>query len=208
MRHRLLAALSLPALLGLLLAAGSAQEAPPAPVRLIVEAEDFRPVAGDWEAKEWGTNYYANTFAVTFLSRGRYLAAPEQGAVSRAVYAIEVPRDGRFEVWARYEQPYEYSVEFDIEIQQDNKTVFQRGYGRRDAPKLWPFGKGFQPQVLWDWGGGDNIVWEGRGAIAHLRKGPATLILKKGPQPGDQAACRHVDVIAVILDDAGDHTVT
>jgi hypothetical protein len=203
MRHRLLAALSLPALLGLLLAAGSAQEAPPAPVRLIVEAEDFRPVAGDWEAKEWGTNYYANTFAVTFLSRGRYLAAPEQGAVSRAVYAIEVPRDGRFEVWARYEQPYEYSVEFDIEIQQENKTVFQRGYGRRDAPKLWPFGKGFQPQVLWDWGGGDNIVWEGRGAIAHLRKGPATLILKKGPQPGDQAACRHVDVIVLTDDQAG-----
>ncbi len=188
---------------GLLIFPPSYAQEPPKPVRLIFEAEDFKPIEGDWTVKEFGSNYFAATFAVSFLSRGRYLGAPEQGVASRAVRDIDVPRDGTFEVWARYEQPYDYSVEFDIEIEQGGKNVFQRGYGRRDAPKLWAFGKGFQPQVLWEWGGGDNIVWEGRDAKASLKKGKATLVLKKGPQKGDQAARRNVDLVMLTDDEAG-----
>ncbi len=55
------------------------------PVRLFVEAEDFQPVEGDWTVRDYGTNYYCGTFAITFLSRGRYLSAPEQGVASKAV---------------------------------------------------------------------------------------------------------------------------
>jgi hypothetical protein len=181
----------------------TAADDPPKPLRLFIEAEDFQPVEGDWSVKDFGTNYYAGTFAVTFLSRGRYLSAPERGAPSKAVKDIDIPRDGTFEVWARYEQPYDYSVEFDIDIQQDGKTVFQRGYGRHDAPKLWAFGKGFQPQVLWEWGGGDNIVWEGRDSKATLHKGKATMVLRTGPQKDAQAARRNVDVIVLTDDKAG-----
>jgi hypothetical protein len=177
------------------------QAAPP--LRLIVEAEDFQPTAGDWAAKDWGTNYYAATFAISFLSRGRYLSAPEQGAPSAAEKEIDVPRDGTFEVWARFEQPYNYAVEFDVEIRQGGQTVFQRGYGRLDAPKLWPFKKGLQPQVLWEWGGTDNIVWEGKDTKAALKKGKATLVLKKGPQKAAQAARRNVDAILLTDDAAG-----
>ncbi len=188
---------------GLLIFLPSHAQETPKPLRLIVEAEDFKPVEGDWAVKEFGSNYFAATFAVSFLSRGRYLGAPEQGAASKAVREIDVPRDGAFEVWARYEQPYDYSVEFDIEIEQGGKAVFQRGYGRRDAPKLWAFGKGFQPQVLWEWGGGDNIVWEGRDAKVSLKKGKATLVLKKGPQKSEQAARRNVDLVMLTDDQAG-----
>jgi hypothetical protein len=175
----------------------------PKPLRLIIEGEDFKPVEGDWQVQEFGTNYYAATLAVTFLSRGRYLGAPEQGVASRAVREIEVPRDGSFEVWARYEQPYDYSVEFELTVEQDGKAVFQRGYGRKDGPKLWAFKKGFQPQVLWDWGPGDNIVWEGRGTKVDLKQGKAKLYLTKGTQKDAQAARRNVDVIVLTDDQAG-----
>lgn len=175
----------------------------PAPLRLIIEAEDFKPTKGDWEAKDFGTNYFANTFAICFLSRGRYLGAPERGLPSVAEREIDIPRDGTFEVWARYEQPYNYAVEFDIEIEQDGKPVFSRGYGRLDAPKLWPFKEGFKPQVLWQWGPTDNIVWEGRDAKATLKKGKAKMLLKKGPQEAEQSARRNVDVMVLTDDTAG-----
>jgi hypothetical protein len=175
----------------------------PKPVRLFIEAEDFKPVEGDWKVSDFGTNYYAATLAVSFLSRGRYLGAPEHGLSSKAVKEIDVPRDGSFELWARYEQPYDYSVEFDVLIEQDGKKVFERAYGRKDAPKLWPFKKGFQGQVLWDWGPGDNIVWEGRGAKVDLKKGKAKLTLGKGPQKEKQSARRNIDVLVLTDDQAG-----
>lgn len=175
-------------------------QATPKPLRLFVEAEDFQPLEGDWQVKDFGTNYYASTLAISFLSRGRYLGAPDQGEVSRAIREVEIPRAGTFEVWARYEQPYDYAVEFDIAIEQEGKVVFQRGYGRKDNPKLWPFRQGFKPQVLWDWGPSDNIVWEGRGAKVELKPGKARLTLTKGPQKDPQSARRNVDVI-VLTDD-------
>jgi hypothetical protein len=173
------------------------------PVRLFIEAEDFKPVEGDWQVKDFGTNYYANTFAICFLSRQRYLGAPEQGVASVAEKTIDVPRDGTFELWARYEQPYNYAVEFDVEILQAGKVVFQRGYGRLDAPKLWPFKEGLKPQVLWQWGPTDNIVWEGRDSKLELKQGQATLRLKKGPQKATQAARRNVDVFVLTDDKEG-----
>jgi hypothetical protein len=173
------------------------------PLRLIVEAEDFKPVSGDWKPQDFGTNYFANTFAICFLSRGRYLGAPDQGEASVAEREIDIPRDGVFEAWVRYEQPYNYAVEFDLEIQQEGKTVFKHGYGRIDSPKLWPFKEGMKPQVLWQWGPTDNIVWEGKDTKAGLKAGKAKLLLKKGPQKAAEAARRNVDVIVLTDDKAG-----
>ena len=45
---------------------------------LVCEAEEFNSADGDWQPRPWGTNYYAATFANTFLSRKGYLSAPPQ----------------------------------------------------------------------------------------------------------------------------------
>ena len=47
----------------------------------ICEAEEFQPAGKNdpgWQAKRWGENYYAATFANSFLSRKAFLGAPEQ----------------------------------------------------------------------------------------------------------------------------------
>ncbi|MER3415552.1 MAG: hypothetical protein C4297_04975 [Gemmataceae bacterium] len=183
---------------------GHAQDAvDSSPLRLFAEAEDFTVQTGDWKPLEWGTNYFADTLAITFLSRQRYLGAPEQGVPSVAYYDLPIPRDGSCDVWVRYEQPYDFSVEFDLEIQQDGKSLATIPFGRKAAPKLWPFRRGFVPMVLWDWGANDNIVWEKAPAAVALKRGVARLILRKGPQADKKAARRNVDVVLLTDDRAG-----
>src|SRR5690242_19796393 len=57
---------------------------PQADGSIICEAEEFKVETPGWEAKPWGTNYYAATFANCFLSRKSYLGAPEQADGSTA----------------------------------------------------------------------------------------------------------------------------
>ena len=46
------------------------------------------------------------------------------------------------ELWARYEYPYpEYSVPFEVAVEQGGRTIFQQFYGRRGASRLWFFGR-------------------------------------------------------------------
>ena len=49
-------------------------QSPPKPVRLIAEAEDFTVKTG-WQVTPYRENYFASTFAVTFLSRMGCLTA-------------------------------------------------------------------------------------------------------------------------------------
>ena len=185
--------------------------APDKLVRLIAEAEDFTVETEGWRRLPFPENYYGATFAVTFLSRMACLAAPEQiepGREAVAVQTVEVPYDGEFHVLARYEQPYNFSVEFAVEIEQAGKTVFRQMYGRLEDPKIWAF-NGHQrvPMQRFDWGGTDNIVWQQAGP-ARLARGPATIRLIAGPQmdgqrPRAMAAQRHVDVICLTNDTAG-----
>src|SRR5262245_35891571 len=48
------------------------------PDTIICEAEEFRVTSPGWQARPFGTNYFAATFANAFLSRKAYLGAPEQ----------------------------------------------------------------------------------------------------------------------------------
>jgi hypothetical protein len=149
-------------LAGVILTLGDAQARAQAdkPLRMILEAEDFTSERG-WRVVPHGQNYFASTFATTFLSRQACLGAPEQ-AESEAVAAlvVDVPVSDSFQVLARYEQPYQFSAEFDLEIEQNGKVV-RRAFGRLASPRYWAFQKGKTSAMQWwFWGGGDNIVWE------------------------------------------------
>ena len=200
------------AVLGLTAGAGFAQspESIP-PVRLIAEAEDFRVEQGPWKKVPYRENYFASTFAITFLSRMACLGAPEQiekGQEAVASQVVTVPSNGDFHVLARYEQPYNFSVEFTIEVEQGGKTVWRQLYGRLEDPKIWAFNKHQRvPMERFGWGGTDNIVWQQAGPV-RLTKGLATIRLIAGPQmesdrPRRMAARRHVDVICLTNDTAG-----
>src|SRR5438105_280929 len=85
------------ALLILAVSISSAQAQSPdkRPIRLLAEAEDFNVEKGQWEVVPFRENYYAATFAISFLSRMACLGAPaqvEQDAI--ASQKIDVPDDG------------------------------------------------------------------------------------------------------------------
>ena len=180
------------------------------PVRLIAEAEDFSVESG-WEVVPYGENYFASTFAITFLSRQACLGAPghtESGTEAVASQVVDVPFDDSYQVLVRYEQPYGFPVEFTVEVSQRGQTVCRHVFGRLHSPKYWAFQKGEQAAMKrWSWGGGDNIVWEA-GNNVNLRRGKATIRLIAGPQldrgkPRPVAARRHVDVICLTNDRKG-----
>jgi hypothetical protein len=181
------------------------------PVRLLAEAEDFTVEKGDWKVVPFRENYYASTFAISFLSRMACLGAPEQVEQGREAVAsqkVVIPSDGDYQVLARYEQPYNFSAEFTVEIEQGGKTVSRHLFGRLQDPKIWALnGHKRVPMERYGWGGTDNIVWQQAGS-SRLAKGPATLRLIAGPQregdkPRAMAAQRHVDVICLTNDTAG-----
>lgn len=182
----------------------SAQDA--RPIRLIAEAEDFTVEKGAWKVVPYRENYFASTFAITFLSRMGCLGAPEQvKEVAVASQKINLPAAGDFHVLARYEQPFDFSVEFTIEIEQAGKIAFKHLYGKLEDPKIWALnGNKRVPMERYWWGGTDNIVWQEKGT-AKLDKGPATIRLIAGPQldagkPRVNAARRNVDVICLTND--------
>lgn len=181
------------------------------PIRLLAEAEDFKIEKGAWKVVPYRENYFASTFAITFLSRMGCLGAPEQvekGKEAAASQVINIPYDGEFEVLARYEQPYNFSAEFAIEIVQNGKVVDRKVCGRLQDPKIWAL-NGHQrvPMERYWWGGTDNIVWQNPGSV-KLGRGQATIRLIAGPQmdgdkPRINAAKRNVDMICLTNDKAG-----
>ena len=178
------------------------------PIRLVAEAEDFT-IRGGWAVVPYRENYYASTFAITFLSRMACLGAPEQmpeGQAAVAEQAVELPYGDTFEVLVRYEQPYNFSCAFTVEIEQKGRLMARFFCGRLEDPKYWAF-TGHRPVSIeryW-WGGTDNIVWQHPGSVS-LEGGVATIRLVAGVQGealGGRAARRHVDVVVLTNDREG-----
>ncbi len=189
------------------------QAAEPVPVRLFAEAEDFT-VASGWEVVPYRDNYFAGTFAITFLSRMACLGAPEQLPPDRpavATQTVRIPSADEYDVLVRYEQPYDHAVEFTLEVEQNGQVVGRFTCGRLSDPKYWAFTRNQpEPMVRYNWGGTDNIVWQHPGRV-KLAAGTATLRLiataqTDGERPRRNAARRHVDVICLTNDRAGMQT--
>jgi hypothetical protein len=173
---------------------------------VIVEAEEFQ-VDGKkdgWRSKDWGENYYAATFAISFLSRKAFLGAPaETAGPTVATTQVVIPKAGKYLALVRYEAAFRFETQFTVEIEQNGKTVFKKLYGARDNIKIWPFKGmgGLKTEVGWYWGAVENTVWEGHEAFADLAAGPATikLIADKQPEP---AAKRNVDAVLLTTNKA------
>lgn len=187
----------------------SAQEKKP--VRLFAEAEDFTVTSPGWKVLSYRDNYYASTFAVTFLSRMACLSAPDEiepGKKAVAEQIITIPYDDTFEVMVRYEQPYAFACEFTVEVEQGGKVVGTFPCGRLTDLKVWAFnGHKRVPMERYGWSGTDNIVWQQPGSV-KLAAGAAKLRLiateqKDGDKPRVNIAKRNIDVVCLTNDKTG-----
>lgn len=168
---------------------------------ILCEAEEFQVVAPGWEAKPWGTNYYAATLANTFLSRKAYLGAAEQAEQAVAAVDVVVPAAGRYLALVRYEAAYRFQTQFTLRVEQQGQVKLERLYGARENNKIWAFGNQLKPEVAWSWGAVENVVWEGHDAAVELAAGPARISLIAGKQP-EPAAKRNVDLVLLTRDTA------
>lgn len=178
------------------------QPVTPAPDGTIFcEAEEFAVERPGWQARPWGENYFAGTFANTFLSRKAFLGAPEDGEETAATITVNVTEAGRYLVLVRYEATYRFQNQFRVKIEQAGRVRMDRLYGARDNVRIWPFGERLKKEVAWSWGAVENMVWEGHDAAADLDRGPAKITLMAGPQPAPQAR-RNVDLVMLTRDEA------
>jgi hypothetical protein len=170
--------------------------------QLVCEAEEFHVAAPGWQARPWGTNYYAATLANTFLSRKAYLGAPEQCDQTVASLDVNVSEAGQYLALVRYEAVYRFETQFKLRIEQAGQLKLERLYGARQNKKLWAFGQKLQTEVAWSWGAVENVVWEGHDATVDLAAGPArlTIIAERQPEP---AARRNIDLVLLTRDAAG-----
>jgi hypothetical protein len=180
---------------------GKQAVAPLSDTTVIAEAEEFHVQSPGWQAKPFGTNYHAATFANCFLSRQAYLGAPEQCDRTSATIEIEVPKAGRYLALVRYEACYRFETQFRLQIEQNGKNKLDRLYGARDNIKIWAFHEKLKKEVAWSWGASETIVWEGHDAAVDLDAGKArlTLVADKQPEP---AARRNVDLVMLTSDEA------
>lgn len=164
---------------------------------IVCEAEEFHVESPGWEAKPWGTNYYAATFANCFLSRKAYLGAPEQADGSTASLSVQVPKAGKYMVLVRYEAVYRFETQFTVRIEQPGRAKYEKLFGARDNLKIWAFRQKLQKEVGWPWGAVENVVWEGY--PTDLAAGAAKISLVAGKQSGDTAR-RNVDLVLLTPD--------
>lgn len=170
---------------------------------IVCEAEEFRvEKPGGWKAQNWGDNYYAATFANSFLSRKAYLGAPEQCEKTVATIDIAVPSAGRYLSLARYEAAYRFETQFRVQVEQNGTLKLDRLYGARDNLKVWAFSEKLKKEVAWPWGAGENVVWEGHDAAVDLDAGRAIVRLIADKQTGN-AAQRNVDLVLLTKDAEG-----
>lgn len=167
----------------------------------ICEAEEFQvetPSPTGWRPRRFGENYYAATFANSFLSRKAFLGAPAQ-ADTTATIRVNIKEAGRYLVLVRYEAAYRFETQFQVQVEQAGRIVLDRRYGARDNVKIWAFSQKLKTEVGWSWGAVENIVWEGHDAFANLKPGPATIRLIAGKQP-EPAAKRNIDLVMLTTD--------
>jgi hypothetical protein len=86
-----------------------------------------------------------------------------------AIYqGIEVPRDGRFRVWARYADWANKSENFVVRITQDGREVFRQEFGAHDV--IDPHD---EMSMYWGW----SFAWDGSPAV-ELKRGQARLSIE------------------------------
>ncbi|HYG76263.1 MAG TPA: beta-galactosidase trimerization domain-containing protein [Planctomycetota bacterium] len=188
--------------------AGEAAPPAPEPTRIVIECEDMKGVAQDkfgpgsgWQVGRWGEDLYQNMiFGGVWASRLRMAMTDERDGNAEAHSIIEVPADGTYKVWVKYECPPNFNYAFGIRIAPEDssdKPLFKKTYGLIDAPKHYCFTNDLKTGSLyWNWGIDHDAA---EGYEVALPKGRYRVTLEKAPNPAP-AGARSVDAILITSD--------
>jgi hypothetical protein len=170
----------------------AAAETPPAPWVKIVEAEAMT-LQGDWKVVKGQEGYFPaapNNWSANRIRGG------ESANPAVATQDVEVPADGKYAVWVRYESPCGFDVHFSLTIQQGDPAaaVYAESFGDRADAKC--FNGSWRVQGPWNYHNTDYVYQKG---VANLKRGQARLTLTKS-SAGKYTAARIVDLIALTDD--------
>ncbi len=165
------------------------------------EAEDFKIDSG-WKVLKTGEgNYMVDIIGFCHLSGERLLHLPADKA-GKAHLDIDVPEDGTYRLWVRYEYPPFCDTTFQASVEQGGKAVFAQDMG---TPKSMRWGLGeAAPKAQHDPSWGPEGLMIEAATVRGLKKGKARVILggeKLAERPGISAA-RNIDLIYLTRDEA------
>ena len=166
---------------------------------VVVEAEDFKPQdASGWKTVFNGQgNYMVDIIGFQHISGERVLSAPANSKNARAVAQVQIPQNGAYRLWARFEQPTNVENRFRVEVRQNGRLVGQGVMGQKDAPKYFFGSKTPVAQADASWGS-EGLV-EQSFDLKNLSIGPAEITLVAIDQPAP-AANRNVDFLFLTQD--------
>ena len=164
-------------------------------VRIPIECEDmqgvqwgpegFTPV---WTAGRWGRDTHQNMiFGSAWASRMATAVTDASDDPSAVRQDIQVPRTGKYKIWARYECPPFFNYPFGMDIEKlgadgaAGKAVYEKVCGLRAAAKHFSFKKELlKSDLYWAWGIDHDAA---EGYEADLQEGTYRVTLYKAPLP-------------------------
>jgi len=176
------------------------------PVRIPIECEDMQGVkvgpqgfTPEWTFGKWGRDLHQNMiFGGVWASR-MAAAVTDAGNNPAAIYQdIDIPRDDRYKIWAKYECPPNFNYPFAIVLERldDGKPVrvFEHTYGLRTAAKHFCFTNDLTTgDLYWAWGIDHDAA---EGYEADLKAGRYRVTMTKVPGPAPVGE-RSVDAILI-----------
>ena len=184
--------------MGVVLALAAAAASVRAQAIIVAEGERFVPLdEKGWRLTSQEESFASHAYGGMWVTHGALIGASADSKGSVASQVVDVPVDGDYRVWSKYQSPPYYNYAHRIEIRQGRRKVFSHEYGKLDAPRLYSFFAWYKlppkPQIWWPWGG-DHDAAEAPARPAKLKKGPAELrlIALKNPAPAGE---RFVDFV-------------
>jgi len=169
-----------------------------------VEAEDFA-VADGWKVVANGHgNYMVDVIGFSHLSGERVLSLDAVAKGGKASLPVQVPEDGAYKLWVRYEYPAYSECRFRVRIEQGGKAVLDAVCGKKDSPRLASLSGKPILKAQHDPSWGPEGVMEEPVSVPALKAGPATIVLEgvEQPQTPGVAANRNIDLLYLTRDTA------
>ncbi|MCE9591661.1 MAG: beta-galactosidase trimerization domain-containing protein [Planctomycetes bacterium] len=160
---------------------------------VVAQGESFKPLDDKgWKPTVQDDSYASHTYGGMWVVNGALLGAPAASEGSVATRAVQVPANGDYRVWSKYQAPPYFNYLHQIEIVQNGKTVFSHVYGKSGTDRFWSF-SARSTELWWPWGV-DHDAAESPSDTAKLAAGPAEIRLTSLANPAP-AGDRFIDFV-------------
>ena len=177
------------------------------PTVVVAECDRFVVEEGSgWRRVQQDETYASHAYGAMWVTHGALLGADADSEGDVAVQTVQIPADGAYRVWSKYQAPPYFNFLHRVEIHQGGERVMAHDYGKVGAARLWsfsghPYHLGPKRQMWFSWGM-DHDAAEAPTQMVPLKQGSAEirLITLANVAP---AGNRYVDFI-VLTTEAGD----